>query len=206
MLNSYVATIQPHPLFLIFLQPHPQLLNPSVATVQHPLFLILQQHHSVLFSIFTPHPLFSLCCYCTVQPHILFLLLLMYTLILYLLCCYSTTSSSIPYVATTLSCITLCCYYRILYYSMLLYIQPHPVLLSVATTTSCITLCCYKRIHYYSLSVLGTCATFSPTAPLVRIKKGGACRSGTNVKNNGGVAVAQKKVALICTIFEPNLA
>ena len=41
--------------------------------------------------------------------------------------------------------------------------------------------------------VLGTCATFSATAPLARSEKGGARRSGTKVKNNGAVAVARKK-------------
>ena len=41
--------------------------------------------------------------------------------------------------------------------------------------------------------VLGTCATFSATGPLVRSEKGGARRSGTKVKNNGAVAVARKK-------------
>ena len=43
------------------------------------------------------------------------------------------------------------------------------------------------------LSVLGTCATFSATAPLARTKKGGARRDGAEVKNNGAVAVARKK-------------
>ena len=43
------------------------------------------------------------------------------------------------------------------------------------------------------LIVLGTCATFSATAPLARTKKGGARRGGANVKNNSAVAVARKK-------------
>ena len=53
--------------------------------------------------------------------------------------------------------------------------------------------------------MLGTCATFSATAPLVRTKKGGARRGGAKVKNNGAAAVAQK-MALIHAIFEPNFA
>ena len=44
----------------------------------------------------------------------------------------------------------------------------------------------------YTNSVLGTCATFSATAPLVETEKGGARRGGTEAKNNGAVAVAQK--------------
>ena len=59
-------------------------------------------------------------------------------------------------------------------------------------------------------SVLGTCATISATAPLARTKKGGAHRGGAhrggaNVKNNGVVAVARKKVVLICPISAPFL-
>ena len=54
-------------------------------------------------------------------------------------------------------------------------------------------------------AVLGTCATFSATAPLARTKKGGARRGGANVKNNGAVAGARKNVALICAISAPCL-
>ena len=39
----------------------------------------------------------------------------------------------------------------------------------------------------YSPPVLGTCATFSATAPLARTEKGGARRGGAKVKNNGAV-------------------
>ena len=42
-------------------------------------------------------------------------------------------------------------------------------------------------------AVLGTCATFSATAPLARTEKGGACRGGAKVKNNDAVEVARKK-------------
>ena len=41
----------------------------------------------------------------------------------------------------------------------------------------------------YSISVLGTCTTFSATAPLVQTEKGGACRGGTKAKNNGTVVL-----------------
>ena len=34
----------------------------------------------------------------------------------------------------------------------------------------------------YSISVLGTCTTFSATAPLARTEKGGACCGGAKVK------------------------
>ena len=37
-------------------------------------------------------------------------------------------------------------------------------------------------------AVLGTCATFSATAPPARTKTGGARRGGAKVKNNGAVA------------------
>ena len=40
---------------------------------------------------------------------------------------------------------------------------------------------------------MGTCATFSATAPLARTEKGGARRGGAKVKNNGAVAVVRKK-------------
>ena len=42
------------------------------------------------------------------------------------------------------------------------------------------------------LTVLGTSATFSATAPLAQTEKGGACRGGAKVKYNGAVAVARK--------------
>ena len=51
-------------------------------------------------------------------------------------------------------------------------------------------------------SVLGTCATFSATAPLMRTKKGrarrggarrgGARHGGAKARNNGAVAVVRK--------------
>ena len=53
------------------------------------------------------------------------------------------------------------------------------------------------------VAVLGTCATFSATAPLARTKKGGTRRGGAKIKNNGAVAVARKKVALIRAISTP---
>ena len=46
-------------------------------------------------------------------------------------------------------------------------------------------LCVYE---YSKAPVLGTCATFSTTAPLVETKKGGARCGGAKVKNNGMVA------------------
>ena len=56
--------------------------------------------------------------------------------------------------------------------------------------------------------MLGTCATFSATAPLAQTKKGGAYRGGANLKNNGVVAVAWKKDGAnsrhFRAIFEPN--
>ena len=71
----YVATLQPHPLFLMLLHPY---LHP------HPLFLLLLQPHPVLLPVATtsfsipmllqPNPLFLL----LLQPHPLFLLLLLY--------------------------------------------------------------------------------------------------------------------------------
>ena len=54
--------------------------------------------------------------------------------------------------------------------------------------------------------MLGTCATFSATAPLARTKKGGGRRGGAKVKNNGAAAVARKKVVLIRAIYKPNFA
>ena len=45
----------------------------------------------------------------------------------------------------------------------------------------------------YFLTVLGTCATFSATAPLAQTEKGGARLGGTKVKNYGAVAVARTK-------------
>ena len=50
------------------------------------------------------------------------------------------------------------------------------------------------KLHSKSIwPVLGTCATFSATAPLAQTKKGGARRSGAKVKNDGAVAVVRKK-------------
>ena len=51
-------------------------------------------------------------------------------------------------------------------------------------------------------AVLGTCATFSATSPVAQTEKGGAGCSGAKVKNNGAVAVAQKK-ALIRALSAP---
>ena len=46
----------------------------------------------------------------------------------------------------------------------------------------------------YSLNpVLGTCATFSATAPLARTEKGVARHGGAKAKNNGALAVARKE-------------
>ena len=50
-------------------------------------------------------------------------------------------------------------------------------------------------------SVLGTCATFSATAPLAQTEKGGSRRGGAKVKNDGAVAVAQKIFGANCAIF-----
>ena len=58
-------------------------------------------------------------------------------------------------------------------------------------------------------AVLGTCATFSATSPVAQTEKGGAGCSGAKVKNNGAVAVAQKKGANsrpFCAIFKPNFS
>ena len=44
--------------------------------------------------------------------------------------------------------------------------------------------------HGEWVAVLGTCATFSATALPAQTKKGGSCRGGAKVKNNGAVAVA----------------
>ena len=54
--------------------------------------------------------------------------------------------------------------------------------------------------------MLGNCATFSVTEPLVRAEKGGACRGAAKAKNNGEVAVREKKMALIRAIFGPKFA
>ena len=54
--------------------------------------------------------------------------------------------------------------------------------------------------------MLGNCATFSVTEPLVRTEKGGACRGAAKAKNNGEVAVREKKMALIRAIFGPKFA
>ena len=62
----------------------------------------------------------------------------------------------------------------------------------------------YRVLQY--LLVLGTCATFSATAPLARTKKGGGRRGGAKVKNNGAATVARKKVVLIRAIYKPNFA
>ena len=48
----------------------------------------------------------------------------------------------------------------------------------------------FKLFHELNTPVvMGTCATFSATAPLARTKKGGARCGGACVKNNGAVAV-----------------
>ena len=56
--------------------------------------------------------------------------------------------------------------------------------------------------RFYNVNnLMGTCATFSAMAPLARTEVGGA-----KVKNNGAVAVARQKMALIRAIFEQNFA
>ena len=45
---------------------------------------------------------------------------------------------------------------------------------------------------YNTRAVLGTCATFSTTAPLARNKKGGARRGGATVKKTGGSGAKKK--------------
>ena len=88
---------------------------PNVATVQpQPLSLCCNSKtHLTLYSLF---------CFCTVQPHIL-----------YSLCCQSVNSSSIRYVAKAQP-----------HPLFLLLLQPHPVFLSFATTTSTIP-CQFKE-------------------------------------------------------------
>ena len=52
-----------------------------------------------------------------------------------------------------------------------------------------------NRMLYHTdvlFSVLGTCATFSATAPLAQTEKGAARRGGAEVKKNVAVAVARK--------------
>ena len=54
--------------------------------------------------------------------------------------------------------------------------------------------------------MLGTCVTFSATAPLARTKKCGASCGGANVKINYAVTVAQIIMALIHAISGPKFA
>ena len=58
---------------------------------------------------------------------------------------------------------------------------------------------------YNTRAVLGTCATFSTTAPLARNKKGGARRGGATVKK-ARWQWGKEKMALNRAILEPTLA
>ena len=64
----------------------------------------------------------------------------------------------------------------------------------------------HSKLWNYRLVVLGTCATFSATAPLAQTEKGGSRRGGAKVKNDSAVAVAQKNFGANCAIFKPNFA
>ena len=59
-----------------------------------------------------------------------------------------------------------------------------------------------KKIIYFT--VLGTCATFSATAPLARTRKGGARRGGSKVKKNGAGQWRENKIALNRAAFPRN--
>ena len=53
----------------------------------------------------------------------------------------------------------------------------------------------------YSISVLGTCTTFSATAPLARTEKGGACCGGTKAKKNGAISCHFRTKSAILAFF-----
>ena len=123
---SYVAKVQPHPLFLILLQPHP-LFFICIATSLQPYPLLMNLIYLCCYNLI----LYSVYCYNLIlyfsllpQPHPLFLMLKRHLLLLY----QAVTSSS-----------TLLLFY-------FLWLQPNPLflvllrplLLSVSTTLSSI--------------------------------------------------------------------